>query len=248
MRISCRTDWAGPESRIDAVRCIGQAGYEGVDFAPAPPGLDAKTLLAVLADAGLVPAAVNVVLPADDRPEPMADVCAAAELAKGLGLASFVLDAGDRRLQSVEACAARIMSVLVRFSGLDLELVNRCGGRLEQPEDFRELFIHAPDSRLRVAVDTLEFHRASVDPCRAIDELADRIGRVILGDAVGRAHVPLGEGEVNIASVISRVRRSARPRWVSVRPAVSSRERALEELAAERRRVQDEWAKRGEQG
>jgi sugar phosphate isomerase/epimerase len=128
--------------------------------------------------------------------------------------------------------------LLAEVDDLDVELTNSCTSRMEQLEDFRELFIHLPDPRLGVAIDTLEFHRASVDPRGAVDELEDRITRLILRDAVGNRQVPLGEGEVNINSVLAHAARIGGIRHLCVEPLVLSWHTAVEELAAERQRLE----------
>lgn len=233
MRISCSTKWASNMPLPEAVAAVGRAGFDAVDLV-VPARSSAEDLERSLAENSLQLAGVvsGEALASETARE-------TAALVRDLGMSSFIAWAGHRREQSIAQFAEQLGEILEGLNGYDIELVNRAGSRLEQLGDFRELFIRVPDPRLRVVIDTLEFHRASVNPRIALDELGDRCRRLVLADGVADRQVLLGQGEVNVRWLIDQLyRRAGAIEWLVVNPAVSSANSAIGELVAERRRLQ----------
>lgn len=232
MRISCSTAWAEDVPLTDAVEAVARAGFDAIDLVvsaqTSPDALNTSIARHSLQIGGLV---VTDTLDA-------AVVGNAAHLARELGLSGFGAWTGGRREQSLEQLAGKMHGILRELDDCDLELINRNGSRLEQLGDFRELLIRVPDTRLLIAIDTLEFHRASVNPRVAFDELADRCHRMLLRDGIADRQVPLGQGELNVRWLADQLhRRDDVIDWVVVNPVVSSIETAVDELATERKRL-----------
>ncbi len=204
-----------------------QVGFDTVDVEiPLEPAYEEVD--AALDDAGLAPAALTFNLP--DIPWDLAVLRPWAHYASGWGLRSLGVRVGNRRRQSAEAVAGEVRRFL-EASRSGLELRNRCGSRLEQLGDFHELFVRVAAERLTVVIDALEFHRASVDPRQAVTGLADCVTGMVLADAVGDRRVPLGEGEVNVASLLGRAKRVRGIRRLILTGSAG-------ELAAERERLE----------
>lgn len=215
---------------------VRTAGYEAVDLIVPLPGAD--ELLDVMATCGLTPSSLTIQPAVQDSEHRFAERLAeAVGLARALKLVSVSMVTPGRRQLTVAQLASWLKRILVDLGDIALELINRTDSRLEQLEDFRELFVRFPDSRLRVAVDTLEFHRASVDPRGAVDELMDRMTRLVVRDMIGDQQVPLGHGEINIPSVLVHAGRAGGSPGLSVDPLVSSRRSAVSDLKAERERL-----------
>ncbi len=154
--------------------------------------------------------------------------------AKAGGLHALTLGVGPRQQESMQYLVQTLELVLADMpNDISIELANRSGTRLEQLEDFRELFVLIQHPRLAVAVDAVEFHRASVNPTAAIREQADRMTRLIVGDLIGGQRVPLGDGEVNIPAVIEHARRVGYNGWIVLDPYVADVNAADEDLARE---------------
>jgi sugar phosphate isomerase/epimerase len=119
----------------------------------------------------------------------------------------------------------------------EIELANRAGTRLEQLEDCRELLVLLSGRRWSIAVDAIEFHRASVNPRDALRELRDRMSRLIVGDLVGNRRVPFGEGEVNIPAVIEHAKRIGYDGPLVLDPGVSNPADAAADLRREHDRL-----------
>lgn len=215
---------------------IRTAGYEAVDLTAPLPCAD--ELLDVMAKCGLTPSSLTLQPEVQDSTRRFAEgIDEAVRLAHALKLVSVSTVTPARRQQTVAQLASWLERILVDVGDIALELINLTDSRLEQLEDFRELFFQLPDSRLSVAVDTLEFHRASVDPRGAVDELMDRMTRLVVRDAIGDQQVPLGQGEINIPSVLAHADRAGGLAGLSVDPLVSFRRNAVSDLKAERERL-----------
>jgi sugar phosphate isomerase/epimerase len=233
MQISCQISWTDVSSLRDGLAAARQAGFNAADVEiPCEPAFEAVSN--ALDDNGVEP--TGLMLDLREIPWDLAILRSWAHYASGWGLRSLGARVGDRRGQSAEAVAGEVRRFL-EASGSGLELRNRCGSRLEQLGDFQELFVRTPAERVTVVIDTLECHRASVDPRAALTQLADCATGLVLVDAVGDRQVPLGEGEVNIQSLLAHVKRVPGIRRLLLSPAASSTS-AAEELSAERRRLQ----------
>lgn len=242
LRISCATSWACAltEARDSGVferawEVIEAAGFAGVDVSVGggtdPEGLAHSLTLSRLPCTGLSVELTGE--PAADRDR----LLTWSSIARSAGLSGLAIRLGGGRRRSIEQWASFLAGWLRETAPPDLELLNGCGSRLEHPADFRELFVRLGDPRLAVAVDTLEFHRASIDPRAAVGELADRLRSLSLADAIGDRHVPLGAGEVNVRSVVERAARVPGLRRIVCNPPVTSWSAAPRELLDERRRL-----------
>lgn len=232
MRVSCSTCWCGDIPAEPALAAIQAAGFEFVDI--------------VAADDPLAAAMLDAITPGMPQPSGLhwLDTSSPGRIRDGLheakarGVNVLTLGAGLRRQEAMQYFAQTLKLVLAGMSNdMSIELVNRSGTRLEQLEDFRELFELARHPRLTVAVDAVEFHRASVNPTGAILELGDRMTRLVVGDMVGSQRVPLGEGEVNIPAVIERAHRIGYNGWIVLDPCVSDLNAPSEDLLREYQRL-----------
>lgn len=236
MRISCGTTWAHSLPFRKTAEMVRAAGYGAVDLVAPLPGADA--LLDAMATCGLTPSSLTIQPVVQDSKNRFTErIKEAADLAHALKLVSLSTVTPARQQLTVAQLASWLERIIVDLGDIALELINRTDSRLEQLEDFRELFVHLPDSRLSVAVDTLEFHRASVDSRGAVDELTGRVTRLVVRDAIGDQQVPLGQGEINILSVLAHADRAGGLVGLSVDPLVSSRRNAVSDLKAERERL-----------
>lgn len=243
MQVSCATGWAralgDPSHSVGAADCILEqirsAGFGAVEF-DAHFAPEAKALEELLQRFGLQVTGVTLDLNGDAGD--LASLEQFVRVARGIGAMAVSIRSGSRRAHSIEWWAEFLERSLVRADAVELRLVNASASRFEQPGDFRELFVRLTEARLRVVVDVLEYHRAGVDPRQAVDELADRASCAILADAIGNRQVPLGDGEVNVRSVLAHARRAGGVGWIVLNPAVSSWETAAEDLAGERLRLE----------
>jgi sugar phosphate isomerase/epimerase len=233
MQISCSTRWAEGIAPGLALTAMRFAGFEAIDI--------------VVSDAQAARAWVDV-LKSTDSPKPVGLCLANAEtpeqiregvsLARELSLRTLALCAGPRRELSMQYFVQALELVLADLPlGVGIELVNRTGTRLEQLEDYRELLVLLGRRRWSIAIDAVEFHRASVNPCDALREMGDRMGRLIVGDLLGDRRVPLGEGEVNVAALVEHARRIGYDGSVVLDPLVNDPVSADTDLRLEYRRL-----------
>jgi len=235
MRISCGTTWAKRWPLEQAVDLVVRAGYSAIDLTfTGEAEMDAA--LAVMRQNALAINSVTVEWPGHESSDSL--LFRALNWSRKAGVSAWTVVTGERRQGSIQELASRLQCVLAACAGMNCAVINRLGRRIEQLEDLRELFVRVADPRLRVVIDTLEFHRASVDPRAAVDELADRADRLILADAIGCRQVPLGEGEMNVASILAHARDRGGINSLSLVPQVTSASNAVEELAAERHRLE----------
>jgi len=218
MRISCSTRWCVDIPAQAALAAIGEAGFEYVDVVSADMPVGQAMLDAIAPG-----------LPVSGLPRPCGlhwyDTSSPGRIRDGLNLAKagginvLTLAAGPRRQEAMQYFVQTLKLALASMSNdMSIELVNRCDSRLEQLEDFRQFFEMVEHPRVSVAIDAVEFHRASVNPAGAILELGDRMSRLVLGDMIGDMRVPLGEGEINIPAVIEHARRIGYNGWFVVDP------------------------------
>jgi sugar phosphate isomerase/epimerase len=234
MRISCNTRWCIDIPADLALAAIWAAGFEFVDI--------------VSADDPSAAAMLDAIGPGMPQPGGLYwfDASSPGRIREGIheakarGVKVLTLGAWPRRQEDMRYFAQTLELTLADMpDDVSIELVNRSGTRLEQLGDFRELFVFVGHPRLSVAVDAVEFHRASVNPTGAILELGDRMTRLVVGDMIGSRRVPLGEGEINIPAVIERARRIGYNGWIAVAPCVSNPNAPHEDLVREH-----EWLRR----
>lgn len=127
--------------------------------------------------------------------------------AQDMGVSSVSLRTGDRRQQSWGLLFRGLDGVLARAEalGLDLNLANAYGTRVEQLEDVGLLLLKLSHPRLKLLVDTGQFHESVVSPREALLQFGDRMGAIRLGDRKARRAVALGEGETNVPAVIEKL-------------------------------------------
>ena len=125
-------------------------------------------------------------------------------LAHDLGLSSVNLTVGDRKRQPFSAVLDLLDRVLPRAEalGINLNLANARGTRIEQIDDLHSVMMQTTHPRLRILLDAGQFHEAAVNPTDVLSVFGDRIGVIRLGDRIGRRRVPPGEGEVNVLAFL----------------------------------------------
>jgi sugar phosphate isomerase/epimerase len=231
MRISCSTRWGECEQTFSLIR---DAGFTAVDLVVLSVPAAIGEIVNTLKRFGLTPSGLTV-----DNGSPQAWP-AAIRAAAILGMESVTLTGGGRKQQRIDVLAETLRPVLAAANkaGIAVELVNRRGSCLEQPSDFHELHVRLGALQTGVVIDAVEYHRSSVNPVDAIAQLGDRMSRLVVGDAIADRRAPLGEGEINIASVIERSRRVGHPGWLVLDPCVRGMDTASVDLAAERERLE----------
>jgi sugar phosphate isomerase/epimerase len=130
-------------------------------------------------------------------------------LAHDLGIKSVSVPVGERRRQPFSTVLDLLDRVLPRAEalGIDLNLANACGTRIEQIDDLHAIFMQTAHPRLRILLDAGQFQDGAVNPRDVLRVFGDRIGAIRLGDRVGRRPVPLGEGELNVLAFLEHVKR-----------------------------------------
>lgn len=236
MNIACSTRWCAGVPSERTFADIRAAGFGFVELVP--PNVPDESFYAtsnnVLQRVGLRPSGLHWT--GTDSPASIRD---GFQKCRDHGLAELTVLAGPRREESMQYFVQTLELALAGMSAdMSLRLVNRNGTRLEQLEDFRELFLLVQHPRLSVAVDVAEFHRACVNPAGAILELSDRMARLIVGDLIGDARVALNEGEVNIRAVIEQARRVGYNRGIVLDPFVADPNAPQGDLAGEYERLQ----------
>lgn len=197
----------------ETLRQVRDAGYQAVETAPLPPELSPRTMGALLRDLGLSVIAAHSELPLGQRCAEVLD--AAAELgATRLIWHGWPRDPECDSLEGYRRLADRYVeaSRVAQDHGLRFGLHNHwweCE-RLEGMYPYQLLHQLLP-LEVFFELDVYWAHTAGLDPVRIVDELGSRVSMLHLkdGPAVhGQPMTALGEGVVDIPSVIRAVRPS----------------------------------------
>lgn len=240
MSVSCTAYGESVQAMAESLRAASDAGFAAVDLV-VEQDLDKGELARAVRESAIqvsglrLCGAVGV-----DRAADEVRLNWAAELCRELDLSSVVVVAGPRKGQSVAAFVDGLEELLAIAdgTGIGIEVMNREGSRIEQLDDLREMHIRLMHPRLRLAMHTGEFHRASVNPCDLVREWGHRLGRVYLEDVVGRQTVGLGAGEVNIPAVVGACRQAGLDAWLVVDSPMTGGRPAAEQLRAMREYVE----------
>ncbi len=219
------TDWPAG----DIVALAGRLGADGVEFSQSHlltatefPDDPAADLAGACAAGRLTLVGADLSMPAASREGNMAEtvsaLCEQVVAAARVGLPVVCLSAGKRASWSMEAlvrCTRRVAEIAAA-PGVQIEVTNRLGTRLEQIEDLRQFIVLLRPSGLRLRIDTGEFHAAAVNPRDVLAEFGDVAGSVVISDRKGRKEVPPGSGQVNLAGVMGDLVRAGYDGWLIV--------------------------------
>jgi len=191
IQIACSTDCLPGIPADQAAGLIRRAGFERVETAigDSLPGLPTAVFRASLE---------QILSRSDAEPPPVLP-------AEGILAAYTALTRKASMEALVEAVENALDLVSSRAPDLRLAILNRCGSRVEQLEDLLLILQRIEQTPLRLALDAVEFHRASVNPRDALRGWIDRLSVVRLADMAGGRIVPLGEGEINIPALLERL-------------------------------------------
>lgn len=164
------------------------------------------------------------------------DLRAQMSLARELNAPSVILRAGDRRRQSLDLLIRGISALLPSAEQLDLQVAvaNAFKRRIEGLEDLRHIVAEVRHPRLRLLVDTGEFHLAAVNPTHVLSEFAGLIDGIRITDLIGRRPTTIGEGEMNVPAIFDRIRRDAFDGWLVAEPGTADAAGVAEVLTSTR--------------
>lgn len=213
---------------LEAIQDIQAAGYRGtevfdgnlVDFADEP-----DVLLGALDKAGVelvsVYTGANFIYP-DILEEEFAKMTHAARLARDFGARRLVVGGGAQRTAGrapgdIEALAKgldRVASMAEAF-GLESSYHPHLGTLVEAPDALEELMER---SAIAFCPDTAHLAAGGGDPVALIERYADRLAHVHLKDwdYGTQRFLPLGEGDLDFAAIVSAIRATGYDSWLLV--------------------------------
>lgn len=208
MLISCTASLPGESSVLPDFTRYRDAGCEAVQlvYGHRPPG----DVVTALQSAGLRISGVDVGCLETAMNSGMAvtvpDIGARMEWAKTVGSTGVCLGSGRRGSRSWTKLRDCLQStfVIAERLGLGVHVLNARDTEIEQIEDLRRLTADVWHPRLRLAVDVGEFHASAVNARDVLAEFGDLIGCLRLSDRIGKRHVPLGKGEVNLQRIVGK--------------------------------------------
>lgn len=229
MKFSCSLDCFGDEPWRNVLPRVAEAGFEAVEVSWDAIGLEFPSekerlngLYSVLDEYHLRISTVNINDCSAIRlaPDWLSSIRPQAAFARQLGVGSVSVRAGERRRQSMGALV-NVLSEVVRLTEeleINVNLVNAVNRRVEQPGDLRYVMAELNHPRLRVLIDAGHAHMAAVNPIHFVSEFIDRTDVVRVSDRVGRRRVAIGDGEVNIPTIINDLRRAEYAGWLVYEP------------------------------
>lgn len=229
MKVSCSIDCFGEEPWREAFPRVSQAGFETVElswdaiereFPKEEQRLSG--LRAILDKHNLRISAINITDCSANRPAPdwISSIRQQMDLARQMGVAGVNVRTGERRRQSMGALL-NVLGVVVRLAEelkVNVNLANALGRRIEQVGDLRYVMAELNHPRLRVLIDAGHAHLAAVNPTHFIGEFVDRTEVVRISDRVGRQRVAIGEGELNVPTIMNDLCRAEYAGWLVVEP------------------------------
>lgn len=123
-------------------------------------------------------------------------------LGRALGLKAFNLSGGARTDEAQEDLIEGTNALLERLPGIQLNLGNQLGNRLQGLADFQAI-LPSLDERAHVLLDAGHLLAAGEDVLSFAEAFADRIAVVHLRDYQGDRSVPFGQGDLPFADLFS---------------------------------------------
>jgi sugar phosphate isomerase/epimerase len=153
-------------------------------------------------------------------PERAAAVREHMQAARELGVPAVNVRTGERKKQERLLLITQLDAVLRTADELDMtvHLGNGRGTRIEQLDDLHMVLLHISHPRLRLMVDTGQFHEAAVNPRDALRAFEPRIGLIRIGDRIARRWMLPGRGESNVPAIIEHARAIGYDGWLVVEP------------------------------
>lgn len=219
MDLSCSTCCVPDLTLADALSLFADAGYAYFETFTTWTGarLDAHSVDHAdakkrVADSGLRLSSLNIEnFPAED------DAAYNARLDRQKRNVEWALDLGcgqvnfkgGARTEDDMAAVIRGAADLARFCEdlpVALAVGNHHGNRVQNLDDITRLLHAVSSPSLGLLLDIGHFHSAEVDIPPILDRHADRLNLVHTKDQIGTRSVPFGEGEIENADLLRRVR------------------------------------------
>ena len=136
-------------------------------------------------------------------------VAMAARVAAELGCHRIVQTGGPRREGGMEQTVAGLRRLLdlIHDEKTLICLEPHMNSQILYPEDYAAIFTALETPRLGITVDTGHFHAAGVDTEALLRSYHDKVYNVHVKDHIGEQSVVIGEGEIDLAGIISVLRK-----------------------------------------
>jgi len=229
MRLSCSVTCLPKHALVEAMQAISRAGFAAVEVCSAflreAHAHDTEAvdhLRRLLERSDLTISSITIpplsATSVEDLPHNIEIIHREMQLARAAGLSAVNVGAGDRGRQSIELLTHGLREIIAiaRDLGMQVNLANARGSRIQLPSDIRYVLAEASAERVRLMLDAGQFHSVAVNPCDVLCEFPGRIGLIHLTDQIGRKPVPIGRGEMNVPAIVERAFRTDYAGWIVV--------------------------------
>jgi len=219
VELACSVSSVGVQPLPDALGLIAEAGYSAVELhwqqvqRQFPNPVTAGPLMAeLLRDRRLKLCSLNagtITAERDDQCQlQVRRLCECLPLAKQLAVPAINLTGGPRTLENFNALRQALPRLAEEAAklGLSVNVANEMDTRVENGNDLAAVFTGGLPDNVGIVLDMGQFHLASVNPADMIRQMQEWIRVVRIGDLMGTMEVQLGQGEVEIAALISTLR------------------------------------------
>ncbi|RKU11039.1 hypothetical protein C6502_09515 [Candidatus Poribacteria bacterium] len=136
------------------------------------------------------------------------DLLLNAQAAVDLKCPLLVFSGGKRQTNGLKHTLAGLekLTGVIADMPVKVALEPHGGSQFLYEADYDEIFAHITTKQIGITIDTGHFHVAGVDWRALIHKYPDRIYNIHVKDHIGHQSVPIGEGEIDMPSLIHELR------------------------------------------